>query len=101
MSDNLKITDGVVDAAYLLNQVAEHVDFTLADLEAYEAKIRANPWQDESKEAFLSIVQCTKELHAQIRDISLEIIDASVAMLTDFDAAMETVESIAGLSSLY
>jgi uncharacterized protein YukE len=101
MSSELKVTDGIVDAAYLLNQVAEHLELTLSDLEDSIKQIEANSWQGESKQAFLSAIEESKQFHIALSGVSTDLIEATISMISNFDSAMATVESTADLSSLY
>ncbi|MCL2137172.1 MAG: hypothetical protein FWH40_06595 [Coriobacteriia bacterium] len=101
MSDNLKVTEGLSDAAYLINQVAEHCELSLADLDVYEADALANPWEGKSKETFIRTLSATRELHVQLSDISAAIIDATIKMMAEFDSTIQTIDQTANLSNLY
>jgi PPE-repeat protein len=101
MDDELKVTDGVVDAAYLLNQVAEHLELTASDLEIYISQIQSNPWRGESKELFLRALSSSKDFHNRLREVSADLIDAVITMMTNYDTTMQNLDDIAELGGLY
>jgi hypothetical protein len=100
-ASDLRVTDSVVDAAYLLRQVAEQLDSSYGGLEAAVGQAEANPWSGQSKDTLLEAMQALRPFHEALRDISADFLDATLSMMADHDQATGSAGKVASIENLY